>query len=388
MYKRVCNPSKLRSFFLFGARGTGKSTLLETMFSKDESTWFDLNDLETEALITRSPERFEAELQSVLENSPHKKWVVVDEIQKCPSLLNTIHKLITKKHFLFALTGSSARKLKRGAANLLAGRALQNHLFPLTFLELQDDFDLDFCLRWGSLPDVFQLPEPERNQYLRTYVHSYLKEEIQAEQIVRNIPVFRSFIEVAAQSSGKILNYSNVARDVGTDSVTVKNYFSVLEDTLIGFYLPAFHTSVRKRQSKHPKFYFFDLGVCNAAQNLINIGIAPKTSRYGELFESFVIAEIFRLSSYLNLDWTLSYLLTHGGVEVDLVIDRPGQKRALVEIKSTTTVTKDDLKTLFHFTEEFKDSEFFLLSNDSREHKVEHIFCLPWKTGLKKLGLC
>jgi predicted AAA+ superfamily ATPase len=218
-------------------------------------------------------------------------------------------------------------------------------------------------------------------------VNTYLREEIQAEQVIRNVPVFRAFIEVAGQSSGKILNYSKLARDVGTDPVTVKNYFSVLEDTLLGFFLPAFRTSIRKRQSLHPKFYFFDLGVLNAAQGLLTVPVAPQTSRYGELFESFVILEIHRLSQYLELDWKLSYLMTHGKVEVDLIVDRPGQKRAFIEIKSTSEVRDDHLRSLMHFQEEFADTEFFLISQDPRERKVGQILCLHWKNAFREIGL-
>lgn len=372
---------------MFGARGTGKSTLLESLLPPERATWYDLNDLETEARIVRSPERFENELLSLQKMSPEKIWVVVDEIQRCPALLNSVQRLLGKKHFKFALTGSSARKLKRGSANLLAGRALQNFLFPLTHRELGDDFDLGFCLHWGSLPDVFQLPEPERGQYLRTYVYTYLKEEIQVEQLVRNIPTFRAFIEVAAQCSGKILNYSNIARDIGTDSVTVKNYFSVLEDTLIGFYLPPFSRSIRKRQGQHPKFYFFDLGVSNAAQNLLNVPVMPQTSRFGELFEAFVICEIYRLNSYLQKHWTLSYLITHAGVEVDIIIDRPGEKTAFIEIESATRVTRDSVSGLRGFESEYQNVEFYLFSLDPIEQRIGNVDCMHWRAGLERLGL-
>lgn len=386
MYKRLCNPSKLKSFFLLGARGTGKSTLLETYFAPSEAHWFDFNDLETEARFVKSPELFERELTALQMQQPNVKWVVVDEIQRCPELLNSIQRMIGKKHFHFALTSSSARKLKRGGANLLAGRALQNYLFPLTHLELGENFDLSFCLNWGSLPEATLLPERERASYLRTYVHLYLKEEIQAEQLVRNIPTFRAFVEVAALSAGKPLNYSNIARDIGSDPVSVKNYFSVLEDTLIGFYLPPYQKSVRKRQGKQPKFFFFDLGVQNAAQNLLNVAVAPQTSRFGELFESFVITEIHRLNWYFEKDWTLSYLITHAGVEVDLIIERPGQKKAIVEIKSTDKVGVDHLKALQNFETDFGEADFFLLSNDLRSQKIGRISCLHWKDGLKALG--
>ena len=203
----------------------------------------------------RHPELLIAEVSAL---QPSIKYIVIDEIQKAPKLLEVVHHLIEKSPRLFAMTGSSARKLRHGGANLLAGRAFTKHLFPLTSKELGSQFVLDDVLRWGSLPKIYQLDSAERkDDFLFAYANSYLKEEIQAEQLVRRIDHFRKFLEVAAQSNGLLINFSNIARDTGMDGKTVRSYYEILEDTLVGFWLEPFQTSVRKRLKQSPKFYFF-----------------------------------------------------------------------------------------------------------------------------------
>ncbi|MBF0432688.1 MAG: DUF4143 domain-containing protein [Fibrobacteria bacterium] len=273
-------------------------------------------------------------------------WVVIDEVQKVPAILDVVQRLITKQKLKFALTGSSARKLKRGSANLLAGRAIQKVLFPLSHIELGDKFDLDFCLNWGSLPEVFALEKDERADYLRAYANTYVKEEIQAEQIIRKIPPFKKFLEIAALSSGNIVNYSKIARDIGSDAVSVKSYFEILEDTLLGFFLPAYDTSIRKQQSKSPKFYFFDAGVSRALSRALQVSVRPSTFEYGNAFEQFIINDINRLNLYYQKDWKCTYFRSKDNVEIDLVIERPGQSTLLIEIKSKTKITPDDIRHL------------------------------------------
>jgi predicted AAA+ superfamily ATPase len=218
-----------------------------------------------------------------------------------------VHRLIEKTHISFALTGSSSIKLKRGAANLLAGRAFVYNLFPLTHWELQESFQLDAALRWGTLPKIFQFNlDEERERFLKAYSLTYLKEEIAVAQLVRNLNPFRNFLEVAAQCNGQILNYSKIARDVGVDTKTVQAYFSILEETLVGFFLPAFHQSVRKRQRVSPKFYFFDPGVKRALARTLQQEIYPRTYEYDQAFEHWVVLEFFRLAHYLDKEWSFS----------------------------------------------------------------------------------
>lgn len=385
MYNRFCKPLKSNSFFLFGARGTGKSTLLKELFSTKNTFWIDLLDFELESKLIANPSVFIQMLDSVRENK-NIEWVVIDEVQKVPGLLNYVHQEIEKKRFKFALTGSSARKLKRGPANLLAGRAFQNILYPLTSSELKEDFDLEFYLRWGGLPEVYNLNSDDaRKQYLRTYVQTYLKQEIQAEQLVRNLQPFRKFLDLLGSISGTIINYSKIARDINSDPVTVKNYFEILEDTLIGYRLLSHHNSIRKRQTQSPKFYLFDLGVRRAVMNHLNLDIEKNSISYGILFEHFLIHEIKRYSEYKNLDWSFSYLKTKDQVEIDLIIDRPGLKTLAIEIKSTDSVTEDHVRSFSKIAKDIPNSEMICLSNDKTEKTINNVKCLHWKEWLENI---
>lgn len=386
MINRILKPSKNNSFFLLGARATGKSTFLRSFFSPDEALWIDLLNLDVEAQLQARPMALAEQLAKASENSA-LKWVVIDEIQKIPFLLDVVHSEIERGRFLFALTGSSARKLKRGSANLLAGRAFSNYFFPLTHLELGAKFDLDLVLRFGSLPKIFAFTHEERMDYLRAYANTYLKEEIQAEQIVRKIQPFRAFLEVAAQSAGKIINYSRIARDINSDPVSVQSYFEILEDTLLGFQLKPFHLSIRKRQRKNPKFYLFDLGVQHALARTLSVPLVVQTSAYGEAFEQFVINEIQRLNFYFKKDWELSYLRTKDDAEIDLIIDRPGLPMALVEIKSSARVDETSIAQLSRLAKDFPKHEAFCLSQDPMARIVSGVQCLPWMQGLRELGL-
>lgn len=386
MYTRLLKPSKLHSFFLFGARGTGKTTLLNQLFLEEKCYYIDLLKLEWEERLAANPE----DLNNIIESEVVKKkikYVVIDEIQKLPKLLDIVHFQIEKNKLHFALTGSSARKLKRGGANLLAGRAITNYLFPLTSREIGKKFDLHAALTWGTLPTIFNIDENLKGDYLRSYVDTYLKEEIIAEQIIRKVQPFRQFLQVAAQSNGKILNFSKVARDVQSDVPSVQNYFEILEDTLLGFSLPAFDTSIRKRVRKNPKFYFFDCGVQSALSRMLNIGISPQTSIYGERFEQFIINEIRHLSIYKKYDWEFSYFATKDHVEIDLVIDRPGLPIAFIEIKSGTKINKEHCRHLLKIKKDLPKAEYFLFSQDTMNRVIDDVQCLHWQEGLTALGL-
>ena len=307
--------------------------------------------------------------------------IIIDEIQKIPKLLDEVHRLIEKSENKnrFILTGSSAKKLKSGGANLLAGRAFLRNLFPLTQRELGDAFVLEDALRWGSLPRIFSLESQDsKRDYLDSYAQLYLKEEVWAEQLIRNLPPFRRFLEVAAVNFGKILNASNIAADVGVDPKTVQSYYSILEETLLGFHLDAYHSSVRKRLRQAPKFYFFDNGVSRALARMQSVLPKEGTAYYGDLFEQFVINEIFRTNDYEKRDYRFSYLQSASGVEIDLVIERPGKPLALVEIKSTTQVRNDHLSGLENFADSFPDAELFILSRDHNPKRFGRIDALPW----------
>ena len=316
------------------------------------------------------------------------EWVLIDEVQRAPRLLDVVHRLIERTAKRFVLTGSSSRKLRRGASNLLAGRAFVYNLFPLTVPELEDAFDLEDALRWGTLPGIYALEANEDKQsYLRAYALTYLKEEIVAEQIVRRLDPFRQFLEVAAQSNGTIINYANIARDVGADPKTVISYFSILEDTLVGFLLPAFHRSIRKQQRTNPKFYFFDTGVKRSLDRTLDVPLNARTYEYGKAFEHFMIVQIAHLSRYRYPDWRLSYLQTGAGVEIDLVIERPGTATVLIEIKSPTRVDERDVRNLARFTGDFADPLALCVSRDPTRQEMNGVLCVHWREALEELGL-
>ncbi len=373
------------SYFLFGPRGTGKTTLLQTVHRPDLALWIDLLDPAEEDLFARHPGELEARVAAA---PPSVSWVVIDEVQRVPRLLDVVHRLIESSSRKFVLTGSSGRKLRRGASNLLGGRAFVYRLHPFTHRELGDAFDLEHALRWGTLPRVHTLADPaDKDQYLRAYALTYLKEEIVAEQVVRKLDPFRHFLEVAAQENGKIVNFSKLADDVGVDTKTVQSYFSILEDTLVGTLLPPYHASIRKRQRENPKFHLFDPGVKQALDRTLGVALQEGTYAFGAAFEHLVVLEAMRLSDYRSNDWRFSYLRTKDDAEIDLVIERPGRPVALVEIKSSARVHERDARPLQRFVPDFGACEAFLLSRDPHEKRFGDVWCFPWQVGLARLGL-
>ncbi len=381
MLQRIQNLNKNNSFFLFGARGTGKTTLLKQLYTNKETLWIDLLTDADESLYGRHPD----ELSHILSRKKYER-VIIDEVQKAPKILDIVqHEMEKERGVQFILTGSSSRKLKRGSGNLLAGRAFTYQLFPFTSFELGENFDLKNALEFGTLPKLLQYPSVEnKNEFLRAYVKTYLREEIQIEQLVRKLNPFRDFLEIAAQSNGKIINYSKISKDVGVDDKTVYSYFSILEDTLIGFMLPAFHRSVRKQQREAPKFYFFDTGITRALSGTLTVDLLPQTFAFGNAFEHWVILECIRLNEYKKLDYKFSYLKTKDDAEIDLIIQRPGNIELLVEIKSTKHVAGEHISQIRRFKKDWQlpcDAEIWSL--DPNEKEIDGIHCLYWQTGLQ-----
>lgn len=385
MLKRIAKFTKSNSFFLFGARGTGKTHLLKEIFNKMDNWYIDLLDPNLARKYLLSPNTLITELDG---RKIQPEWIIIDEVQKVPSLLDIVHQLIESRSQKFILSGSSARKLKRGGANLLAGRAFMYNLFPLTSYEIGESFIVNEALTWGTLPKIYNLNEnDDKVEYLRAYANTYVREEILQEQIIRNLAPFQRFLQVAAQMDTKILNFAHIARDTGTTIPTVQSYFQILEDTLLGFSLPAFNESIRKRQKSSPKFYFFDNGVKRALAEELTVEVRPQTSQYGYAFEQLVINEIYRLQNYLRKDYRLSYLLTEADVEIDLIIERPGEKRVAIEIKSTIEIRKQDLKNLITLGKDIPNCELFCFSQDRTPKLIEGIRCVYWIDGLKEIGL-
>lgn len=386
MFHRIISIRKNYSFFLFGPRGVGKTTLLKDLLPAERTHWVDLLDFELETRLLQRPQAFKEILETLPSNI---RWVVIDEVQKIPFLLNEVHRQIeSNPNRFFALTGSSARKLKRGQANLLAGRAFAKTLYPLTIQELGDQFHLESALEFGTLPKIFSFEQNEdRKEFLKSYAKTYLQEEIQMEGLVRNLPSFRKFLPLAATANGETLSWANFAQDVGNiDAKTVRSYFEILEDTLIGFLLSAYSRSLRKRQRTHPKFYFFDTGVKRALANQLTIPLIPGNADYGRAFEHFWILEIMRMSAYRNLDYSFSYFATHD-VEVDLVIERPGKTTLFVEMKASEFVKESEIRGLKSLVEDVKKTEAICISRDSRKRKIGPILVCPWQEALATLGM-
>jgi predicted AAA+ superfamily ATPase len=382
MFERLIQLSEKQSIFLFGARGVGKTTLLKSLPWLQDALMINLLEAKNENHFARNPDAL-SEIVRALPAS--QSYVIIDEIQKLPKLLDVVHDLIETTDKLFILTGSSTKKLRHGGANLLAGRALLYHLYPLTYLEVGEQFNLSHAVQYGMLPKLFLLNgELEKQLFLETYVNLYLKEEVWAESFVRDLAPFRHFLEVASQCNGKKINISNIALDVGVSDYTVQDYFSILEDTLVGYYLHPFQHSFRKRLSKKPKFYFFDTGVVRALMGLTEIPLKESTSAFGDAFEHFIINQCRQLASYRHRNFRFSYLATKDDAEIDLVVERPGQKILFIEIKSATTVESRHLSTLKKLAHDFGDCEAICLSRDQYIKNIDNVVVYPWAIGVKK----
>jgi predicted AAA+ superfamily ATPase len=321
------------TFFLWGPRQTGKTTLLRSAYP--DAVWIDLLKADEYRRYLQNPERLRGELAA----RPSARQVVIDEVQKVPPLLDEVHWLHERHGIQFALCGSSARKVKRGQANLLGGRAVRRELLGLTALEIGRDFDLDRLLNHGYLPRMYLSSQPRR--LLNGYVADYLKEEVAAEGLIRNLPVFSEFLNVAALSDGELVNFSTIARDCGVSSHTIKSYFGILEDTLLGQWLPAYTRRPKRRVIGAPKFYFADVGVVN---QLARRGTLERGAElYGKAFENWVFHELRAHNAYSEAFARMSYWRLASGLEVDFVVN---DMEVALEAKATARITSDHLKGL------------------------------------------
>lgn len=359
------------TIFLFGARQTGKTTLIKTLFP--QSRYYDLLQSNEYERLSRSPWLLREELEHFVTDEP----IIIDEIQKIPALLDEVHWLIANKGMRFVLTGSSARKLRRSGVNLLGGRALWNRLFPLVSAEIQD-FDLDRALNNGMLPRHYLAVNAKKR--LQGYVGVYLKEEIMAESIVRNLPSFSRFLEAAALTSGEMVVYNNIANDCGVSAKTVKEYFSILVDTMLGYYVPAYSKTVKRKLIQAPRFYLFDVGVTNY---LLKRGHLENGSpEYGHVLEQFVILEMTAYLHYTDSEEALSYWRTSSNIEVDAIL---GDAKVAVEIKSTKEARPKDMKGLKAFSEEHPQARLILVSQDANPRVHDGIEIMPVKYFLSQL---
>ena len=369
--KQVFEGSGKESLFLWGARQTGKSTLLKMLYPN--ALWFDLLKSDVFERYHKNPSQF----REVILARSNTDIVIVDEIQKIPALLDEIHWLIVNHPVQFILSGSSPRKIIHSGANLLGGRALRYELYPLIESEIPD-FDLYRALNNGLLPRHYLTDNPKK--LISAYIGNYLRDEIIAEAKIRNINAFTQFLEAAAFSNGEMVNYTNIASECGVSAVTVKEYFQILADTLIGRFLPSFQKKPKRRVILAPKFYYFDVGIANylLKRGVIEMG----SSAFGDAFEHFIYQELYAHSKYTDLHYTISYWRTTSQIEVDFIL---GDHEVAVEVKGTDNVQMRHLKGLKSFSKEYDVKKLIVVSNDPFERIVDNISILPWKQFLRKL---
>ena len=371
------------SFFLFGPRQVGKSTLL---YKEKPHLIIDLLDPELQLSYNKNPNLLRQQIDDLSPN--FKAKILIDEIQRVPKLLDIVHALMEQRPNLqFILCGSSARKLRHGASNLLGGRALFRTMHPLTLDELSDDFNLQLILAYGSLPKIYSILKQkkikEAQDFLRAYAITYLGEEIKAEALVRNLEGFQNFLDIAVAQYAEQINFSAVSRDCQVALSTVREYYSILEDTLIGFFLYPYLKSQRKRMSHQPKFYFFDNGVTRAL--LGTLQDPPNTSEQGRLFEQWILQEIIRLNEYHQKDWRLSFWRTSHGAEVDLLISRGTKLLYAIECKFSNQPSSSDLSGLRSFHENHAEVPCYIVAPVNQSFRLSFARVLPPKKLFKEL---
>lgn len=359
------------SIFLWGARQTGKSTLLKIQFP--DTYYVDLLKSDEFERYNRRPALLREELSLL----PAGGLVIIDEIQKIPALLDEVHWLMSNHGLRFILSGSSARKLRRSGVNLLGGRAIRKHLYPFVSAEIPD-FDLVKACNNGMLPRHY-LTE-DASDRLHAYVGDYLQQEIKAEALTRNLNTFSRFMEVAALSNGEIVNYKNIASECGVSAPTVKEYFSILEETLIGYTIPGFTRKIKRRVIQSPKFYYFDVGIANFL--LKRSALNPGSPEFGHAFEHFIMQEIIAYLGYYRPRLDLSYWRTTSGYEVDAII---GDAETAIEIKSSGEVQSHHTRGLKAFSEEFPSARLIVVSLDKKPRRVNNVEIYPVLEFLAKL---
>lgn len=374
MFSRILslNEASTESIFFWGARQTGKSTLLKQLFP--DAHYYDLLLSDEYSRLRFRPALLREECEMLDEG----ELVIIDEVQKIPALLDEVHWLITEHNLRFILCGSSARKLRRCGANLLGGRAIRKTLFPLVSAEIPD-FDIEVALNNGMLPRHYLIKDPR--QRLEAYVGDYLQQEIVAEAVVRRIDSFTRFLQVAALSDAEILNYTKIASDCGVSSKSVKEYFSILEETMLGYHIPAYSKVMRRKLVAAPKFYFFDVGIPNYLMK--RIPLKSGSSEYGHALEHLICQELKAYLSYRGMDKILSYWRTSDHrYEVDFIV---GDAEVAIEVKSSETVDSSETRGLRAFSEEHPGTRLIIVSMEQRPRRHKDIEIWPAREFLRKL---
>jgi predicted AAA+ superfamily ATPase len=373
MYTRLIKPPKKGSFFLFGPRSTGKTTWVKKTFP--DSIYIDLLEAEVFTDLLANPQRLE---NFIPQN--HGNWIIIDEVQRIPELLNDIHRLIETYSYKFVLTGSSARKLRRKGINLLGGRALTYFLHPLTAVELGKDFNMEHSLLYGHLPCVYTEEEPKK--YLESYVKTFLEEEVRQEALTRNLSAFSRFLESASFSQGAVLNVSSVARDCAVERKVVENYFAILEDLIIAYRIPVFSRKAKRRIVTHPKFYFFDVGVYRTIRPMGPLDMPEQVE--GIAFETLFFQELLAINDALSLGYSLHYWKTSNNKEVDFVMYGERGIKAF-EVKRTRKVKRSMLSGIRSFLADYPMAKAYFIYGGNRYMREGSIDILPFEDTLKKL---
>lgn len=363
-----------KSFFLLGPRCTGKTQFVRAQLP--DALYIDLLDGEIYHMLLSAPQ----DIESLFIPKAYEGWIIIDEVQRVPALLNEVHRLIENKGYRFVLTGSSARNLRKKGVNLLAGRALTFFMYPLTIQELGNQFDLSKALEYGLLPPVFNTPSPQ--SFLSSYVHTYLREEVLQEGLTRNMEAFSKFLEVAAFSQGSLLNKLNVSREAGLKKSTVHNYFQVLQDLLISYELPVFSRKAKRKLVQRAKFYFFDVGVY---QTLRPKGVLDRPEEItGIALETLFLQSLRAVNDYYDLRHKLYYWRTQSGLEVDFVLYGENGLHAF-EIKSSSNFNEREVKGLLAFQQEYPQAQLYFIYNGRREYFFKEICVIPVEQALQQL---
>jgi len=362
-----------KSFFLFGPRGTGKTWWVRHQLPT--AIYIDLLDMAVYTRLLGSPNNL---TDFIPQN--YNNWIIIDEIQRVPALLNEVHRLIEEKKYIFVLTGSSARSLRKKGVNLLAGRALVYHMHPLVAQEMNEQFNLINALRNGLLPAI--LSEPDPKAYLKSYVNTYIREEVLQEGLTRNLSAFTRFLEVASFSQGQIVNMSAIARETAVNQKNISSYFDILDDLLLGYRLPVFTKRAKRDTVQHPKFYFFDTGVY---QILRPKGLIDTQAEIeGAALETLFLQSARAINDYYSLEYQFYYWRTLAGNEVDFIFYGPKGFYAF-EIKRTQTVSRHDTKSLRAFAKDFPEAKLFLIYGGKQKFYFDNIIALPLTEALLQL---
>ena len=375
MYSRIINKPLDKSFFLFGPRGTGKTTWVHATFP--QGLMIDLLDSELYYSLLASPRRLENLIPPDFNN-----WIVIDEIQRIPDLLNEVHRLIENRNCKFVLTGSSARKLRQKGVNLLAGRAVTRYMHPLTAYELGDDYSLGHSLSFGQLPSAYMESDPV--DYLESYIHTYLREEILQEGLTRNLQAFARFLEAASFSQASLLNISAVARECGVNRKLAENYFQILDDLLLSRKLPVFVKRARRRMAAHMKFFFFDAGVYRTLRPKGPLDRPEEID--GSALETLVCQEICAVNDSWDLGYDLYYWRTANDLEVDFILY--GEKSIhAIEVKRARTIRRRELSGLKAFLKDYPMARGYLFYGGDRRMYQDGIELIPVSEGIRTLPM-